>query len=71
MNNLNDGMAWGLLPLFYASHGLAIAEIGVLAAAYPAVWGLAQIGTGAPSRIGSGGRASSSAGCCSRRAPSG
>ena len=53
MNNLNDGMAWGLLPLFYASHGLAIAEIGVLSAAYPAVWGLAQIGTGALSdRIG-------------------
>ncbi len=53
VNNLNDGMAWGLLPLFYASHGLTVAEIGVLAAAYPAVWGLAQIGTGALSdRIG-------------------
>ncbi len=53
VNNLNDGMAWGLLPLFYASHGLAIAEIGVLAATYPAVWGLAQVPTGALSdRIG-------------------
>ena len=53
VNNLNDGMAWGLLPLFYASHGLGIAEIGILAAAYPAVWGLGQIGTGALSdRIG-------------------
>jgi MFS family permease len=53
VNNLNDGMAWGLLPLFYASHGLPIAEIGVLAATYPAVWGLAQVGTGALSdRIG-------------------
>jgi len=53
VNNLNDGMAWGLLPLFYASRGLSIAEIGVLAAAYPAVWGLGQIGTGALSdRIG-------------------
>jgi MFS family permease len=53
VNNLNDGMAWGLLPLFYASHGLAVAEIGLLAAVYPAVWGLAQIGTGALSdRIG-------------------
>ncbi|CAN5647388.1 MFS transporter [soil metagenome] len=52
-NNANDGMAWGLLPLFYASHGLGIAEIGILAAAYPAVWGLGQIGTGALSdRIG-------------------
>ena len=46
-------MAWGLLPLFYASRGLSIGEIGVLAAAYPAVWGLGQIGTGALSdRIG-------------------
>ena len=53
VNNLNDGMAWGLLPLFYASRGLSIGEIGVLAATYPAVWGLAQVGTGAWSdRIG-------------------
>ncbi len=53
VNNLNDGMAWGLLPLFYASHGVGIAEIGMLAATYPAVWGIAQIGTGALSdRIG-------------------
>ncbi|MEO6208054.1 MAG: MFS transporter [Candidatus Limnocylindrales bacterium] len=53
VNNVNDGMAWGLLPLFYASRGLAIAEIAVLAAAYPAVWGFAQIGTGALSdRVG-------------------
>ncbi len=52
-NNLNDGMAWGLLPLYYAANGLSIAEIGVLAAVYPAVWGVAQIGTGALSdRIG-------------------
>jgi MFS family permease len=53
VNNLNDGMAWGLLPLFYAARGLSIGEIGILAAAYPAVWGLCQIGTGALSdRIG-------------------
>jgi MFS family permease len=53
VNNLNDGMAWGLLPLLYASHGLTVAEIGVLAAAYPAVWGVAQVGTGALSdRVG-------------------
>lgn len=53
VNNLNDGMAWGLLPLFYAANGLSIGQIGVLAAAYPAVWGLAQIPTGALSdRIG-------------------
>jgi len=53
VNNLNDGLAWGLLPLFYASHGLSIDEIGILAAAYPAVWGLGQVGTGALSdRVG-------------------
>ena len=53
VNNLNDGMAWGLLPLYYAAAGLSIAEIGILAAAYPAVWAIGQIGTGALSdRIG-------------------
>lgn len=53
VNNLNDGMAWGLLPLLYASHGLSVAQIGILAAAYPAVWGVGQAGTGALSdRIG-------------------
>jgi MFS family permease len=53
VNNLNDGMAWGLLPLYYAAAGLSIGEIGVLAAAYPAVWAVSQIGTGALSdRVG-------------------
>jgi MFS family permease len=53
VNNLNDGMAWGLLPLYYAAAGLGVGEIGVLAAIYPAVWGIAQVGTGALSdRIG-------------------
>jgi MFS family permease len=53
INNLNDGMAWGLLPLYYAAAGLGVAEIGLLAATYPAVWGLCQVGTGAWSdRIG-------------------
>jgi MFS family permease len=53
VNNLNDGVAWGVLPLFYASRGLGLAEIALLAATYPAVWGVAQIGTGALSdRIG-------------------
>jgi MFS family permease len=53
VNNLNDGMAWGLLPLYYAASGLSIVEIGILAAAYPAVWAVGQIGTGALSdRIG-------------------
>jgi MFS family permease len=53
VNNLNDGMAWGLMPLYYAAAGLSIAEIGILAATYPAVWAIGQIGTGAVSdRIG-------------------
>jgi len=52
-NNLNDGLAWGLLPLFYATAGLSIGRIGVLAALYPAVWGVLQLFTGALSdRIG-------------------
>ncbi len=46
VTNLKDGMAWGLLPLYYAAAGLPIAQIGVLAAAYPAVWGLGQLATG-------------------------
>jgi MFS family permease len=53
VNNLNDGMAWGLLPLFFAGAGLSLREIGLLAATYPAVWAIAQIGTGAWSdRVG-------------------
>jgi MFS family permease len=53
INNLNDGMAWGLLPVYYAAAGLPIAEIGVLAAVYPGVWAVAQVATGALSdRIG-------------------
>jgi MFS family permease len=47
VNNLNDGLAWGLFPLFFAASGLSLREIGWLAALYPAVWGVAQIGTGA------------------------
>lgn len=46
VNNLNDGMAWGLLPLFFAAGGLSAGEIGVLAAVYPGVWGLGQLATG-------------------------
>jgi MFS family permease len=53
VNNLNDGLAWGLLPIYYAAAGLGIFEIGALAAIYPAVWGLGQLATGAVSdRIG-------------------
>jgi MFS family permease len=46
VNNLNDGMAWGLLPLFFAAAGMSLAQIGTLAAIYPAVWGVAQLVTG-------------------------
>lgn len=53
VNNLNDGMAWGLFPLFYASVGLSLDRIGWLAALYPAVWGISQLATGALSdRVG-------------------
>ncbi|MDP9181770.1 MAG: MFS transporter [Actinomycetota bacterium] len=53
VNNLNDGLAWGVFPLLYASHGLSVSRIGVLAALYPAVWGVGQLLTGAWSdRIG-------------------
>lgn len=53
VNNLNDGMAWGLFPLFFAAADMSIAEIGVLSAIYPATWGLAQLVTGALSdRVG-------------------
>ncbi len=46
VTNLKDGMAWGLLPLFYAAAGLPVGQIGILAATYPAVWGLGQLATG-------------------------
>jgi MFS family permease len=53
VNNLNDGMAWGLFPLVFAGAGMNLAEIGMLASIYPATWGLFQLITGALSdRIG-------------------
>ncbi|MGN6132596.1 MAG: MFS transporter, partial [Nocardioidaceae bacterium] len=53
VNNLNDGLAWGLFPILFAAAGLSVARIGVLAAVYPAVWGLGQLVTGALSdRLG-------------------
>jgi MFS family permease len=53
VNNLNDGMAWGLFPLFYAAAGLSLERIGWLAAIYPGVWGMGQLVTGTLSdRIG-------------------
>ncbi len=47
VNNLNDGLAWGLLPLFFAASGLGIVQIGLLAGIYPGVWCTAQLLTGA------------------------
>jgi len=49
VNNLNDGLAWGLFPVLFAAAGLPIGSIGVLVALYPAVWGLGQLATGARS----------------------
>jgi MFS family permease len=46
VNNLNDGMSWGMFPLFYAAFGLGVERIGVLKAVYPIVWSLLQIITG-------------------------
>ena len=53
VNNLNDALAWGLLPIFLASRGLPVGHIGVVAALYPAAWAIGQIGFGALSdRVG-------------------
>jgi MFS family permease len=46
VNNLNDALAWGLLPLYLAAAGASIGEIGLVAGLYPAVWGVGQIWTG-------------------------
>ena len=46
VNNLNDGMSWGIFPLFFASFGLGLERIGILKAVYPATWGILQIATG-------------------------
>jgi MFS family permease len=46
VNNLNDGMSWGIFPLFFAAHGLGVERIGILKAVYPAVWGVLQVATG-------------------------
>ena len=53
VNNLNDGMAWGLFPLWFAARHMSLEQIGVLAAVYPATWGFLQLATGAWSdRVG-------------------
>ncbi len=53
VNNLNDGMAWGLFPLLFVAAGMNLEQIGSLAAIYPATWGVGQLFTGALSdRLG-------------------
>jgi len=47
VNNLNDGLAWGIFPLYFAAAGLSISRIAVLAFVYPATWGIVQLATGA------------------------
>ncbi len=47
VNNLNDGLAWGLFPVLFTAAGLSLGQVGALAAIYPAVWGLGQLVTGA------------------------
>jgi MFS family permease len=53
VNNAGDALAWGLFPVLFASHGLTVGQIGVLAAVYPGVWAAGQLVTGALSdRLG-------------------
>jgi MFS family permease len=53
VNNLNDGMVWGLFPLLFAAAGLSLDRVGALAAIYPATWSIGQLATGALSdRLG-------------------
>ncbi|HEU4450197.1 MAG TPA: MFS transporter [Gaiellaceae bacterium] len=46
VNNLNDALAWGLVPLYLAANGASVAEVGAVAGVYPAVWGAGQLATG-------------------------
>ena len=46
VNNLNDGMSWGIFPLFFAAAGLSVERIGILKGVYPAIWGTLQVVTG-------------------------
>ena len=46
VNNLNDALAWGLVPLYLAAHGASVGAIGLISALYPGVWSVAQIATG-------------------------
>lgn len=53
VNNLNDGLAWGLLPVLFTAAGLSVAQTAIIIATYPAVWGAGQLITGVASdRLG-------------------
>jgi MFS family permease len=47
VNNLNDGISWGVLPLLFAAHGLLVNDIGIIKAVYPLTWSIGQLATGA------------------------
>ncbi|HSF89299.1 MAG TPA: MFS transporter [Saprospiraceae bacterium] len=51
INNLNDGMAWGIFPILLATKGFSLPQIGIITAVYPAVWGIGQLVTGKLSDI--------------------
>jgi len=46
VNNLNDGLVWGLFPILLAGLGFGLENIGIVAAVYPMVWGFGQLFTG-------------------------
>jgi MFS family permease len=46
VNNLNDALAWGLVPLYLVAHGASLPEVGIVAGVYPAVWGAGQLVSG-------------------------
>jgi len=46
VNNLNDGMSWGVFPLLFIAHGVTLEGVGVIKAVYPIIWGVGQIFTG-------------------------
>jgi MFS family permease len=53
VNNLNDGMSWGVFPLLFVAHGVSLEGVGVIKAVYPVIWGMGQIITGSLSdRVG-------------------
>ena len=53
VNNLNDGMSWGVFPLLFVANGVSLEGVGLIKAVYPVIWGAGQIVTGSlADRIG-------------------